>query len=200
MAVKRKYTPKQRLFIEAYLACGFNATEAARQAGYKGKYNTLSQMGRENLSKPYIREEIDRRLRSVVMNADEVLARISDHATVTLADFVTAEGEIDMKRARARQKMHLVKEYSTVKRVYYDRALKETVTEITSSIKLHDPSAALRDMAKHHKLFTDKVELALPPELAELLKEINAPASEVFNVMLNVAARLKAAKAQEVEP
>ena len=49
-----KLTPKQRIFVEVY--CG-NATDAARQAGYK---NPRSQ-GHENLTKPDIRAALDLR-------------------------------------------------------------------------------------------------------------------------------------------
>lgn len=54
-------TDKQRVFIEEYLRC-WNATEAARRAGYKGNNVTLGTVGHENLGKVYIRQEIDKRL------------------------------------------------------------------------------------------------------------------------------------------
>lgn len=55
-------TQKQKLFIENYLG-SWNATEAARQAGYKGNDVTLATIGHENLhDKPYITEEINRRI------------------------------------------------------------------------------------------------------------------------------------------
>ena len=51
-------TPKQQAFIEAYCANGFNASKAAREAGYSVK--TSKQMGKENLTKPPIKAAIDR--------------------------------------------------------------------------------------------------------------------------------------------
>lgn len=46
---------KQERFIAAYLGpARGNATEAARQAGYKGNAETLAEVGRQNLGKPGI--------------------------------------------------------------------------------------------------------------------------------------------------
>lgn len=57
---KRDLTPKQKLFVEAYLSNGMNATEACRQAGYKGNTKTLTVVGCDNLAKPSIKEYIDK--------------------------------------------------------------------------------------------------------------------------------------------
>lgn len=58
----RRLTLKQQRFIEAYLgdAAG-NATEAARQAGYRGNDKTLGVVGWENLNKPKISRAIAKR-------------------------------------------------------------------------------------------------------------------------------------------
>lgn len=53
-----KLTTKQQRFVDAYAG---NATEAARQAGYKGGDNTLAQAGRDNLRIPKIAEAIESR-------------------------------------------------------------------------------------------------------------------------------------------
>lgn len=50
-------TPKQKAFAELYVALG-NATEAARQAGYKGNNITLASVAAENLRKPHISQYI----------------------------------------------------------------------------------------------------------------------------------------------
>ncbi len=71
-----KKTDKQRLFVEHYLRT-WNASEAARQAGYKGSFR---QIGSENLSKPAIRAQIEERLAQAVMGANEALARLTEQA------------------------------------------------------------------------------------------------------------------------
>jgi len=79
-------TPKQQLFIEAYLgAAKGNATEAARLAGYKGNDVTLCAVGAENLRKPRIAEAVKDRLseNKNILSADEVLEGLSKIARNT---------------------------------------------------------------------------------------------------------------------
>ena len=64
-----------------------NATEAAARAGYQGNRVTLSGVGGENLAKPKIRQEIDKRLSERTMKADEVLYRLDQQATANIGDF-----------------------------------------------------------------------------------------------------------------
>jgi len=64
----RSLSAKQRSFIDHYLICR-NASEAARRAGYSPP--TAYAMGAENLRKPAIAAEIDRRLRVVAAALSE---------------------------------------------------------------------------------------------------------------------------------
>ncbi|EPP0993247.1 terminase small subunit [Listeria monocytogenes] len=52
-----KLTEKQKRFADEYIKCG-NATEAARLAGYSSK--TANRIATENLSKPVIKDYIDK--------------------------------------------------------------------------------------------------------------------------------------------
>jgi hypothetical protein len=70
--VNGKLTPKQRLFVDYYLVT-WNATEAARQAGYKGNDVTLGSIGYENLRKSYIQEEIQKRTQELSEDNREIL-------------------------------------------------------------------------------------------------------------------------------
>lgn len=67
-------TEKQKRFCDEYLV-DLNATQAAIRAGYSKK--TARQTATENLSKPYIREYIDKRLKEkeaeLIADQDEVL-------------------------------------------------------------------------------------------------------------------------------
>lgn len=65
----RKLTEKQERFIDYYIELG-NATEAARRAGYSEK--TAKETGYENLTKPHIKSEIDKRLKEL---EDQRIAR-----------------------------------------------------------------------------------------------------------------------------
>ena len=58
--MEKKLTAKQAKFVECYLANGNNATQACRDAGYKGNTKTLTVVGTENLAKPSIRSVIEK--------------------------------------------------------------------------------------------------------------------------------------------
>ena len=74
----KKLTLKQRAFVEAYLD-SWNATRAARRAGYRGNSRTLANIGWENIRKHKISAEIERRISEMAMSADEVLLRLGQH-------------------------------------------------------------------------------------------------------------------------
>lgn len=62
-----KLTPKQEKFIHEYLV-DQNATQAAIRAGYNKK--TARQVGSENLSKPYIKKEIEKHSKKTLDKVD----------------------------------------------------------------------------------------------------------------------------------
>jgi len=76
-----KLTGKQIAFIEHYTGDSFfNATDAARKAGYKGNSNTLGQMGDENLKKPKIKAVIAQKQAELVEIADITRQECIDNA------------------------------------------------------------------------------------------------------------------------
>lgn len=74
----KKLTPKQKVFIDEYLI-DLNATQAAMRAGYSKK--TAPSMGNENLKKPQIQAEIQRRMdkrsKEVGLTADQIVSQLS---------------------------------------------------------------------------------------------------------------------------
>lgn len=135
-------TDKQRVFIEHYLTC-WNATEAARQAGYAHP-NT---QGPRLLVDVGIAEVIKARITEKAMTADEVLLRLAEQARGDMSDFVEDLGSavrLDLKKAIKAGKFHLVKKYSN--------------TRQGVSVELYDAQAALVHIGKHHGLFVDRVE------------------------------------------
>jgi hypothetical protein len=139
-------TDKQRVFVEQYLMC-WNATEAARRAGY----SDANQSAYDNKLNLAVKAAIDARLKEHHMSADEVLARLSDHAQGSMDDFVSeakiAQYEvsldaIDLGKARRAGKLHLVKRLS--------------ITDKGTSIELYAADHALELLGKHYELFTEK--------------------------------------------
>jgi phage terminase small subunit len=87
-------TDKQEMFCREYLACEFNATEAARRAGYK----QARASGCENLAKPNIQARIaelnKERIERVEADADYLLKRLLNESEADLADIVDDDGNV----------------------------------------------------------------------------------------------------------
>lgn len=58
ISVDQPLTMKQQLFVEAYFASDYNATEACRKAGYNG--NNLNRVATELLAKPNVAAAVDK--------------------------------------------------------------------------------------------------------------------------------------------
>lgn len=139
-------TDKQHAFVQHYVVC-LNGAEAARRAGYPER--SARQIASENLSKPDIRAAIDAALAAAAMPRSEILARLTEHARGSLADFLSVSGRgvrLDLKKATDAGVLHLVKKY--------------TKTDRGTTIELYDAQAALELLGKHYKLWTDVTELA----------------------------------------
>jgi phage terminase small subunit len=158
---------KQRLFVESYLSNGFNATEAARMAGYQGNDNTLSSVGYENLRKPEIAAAVSGRVNEAAMSANEVLARLSSIARGSVSDFLDENEKFDLKRARTAKRDGLLKKLkkkSTSKKVdTFTPGKDEEAETIETSLvyeevefEMYSAHDALRDLGKYHSLFNER--------------------------------------------
>jgi len=147
---QKKLTSKRRVFVEAYLKT-WNATKAATIADYAHP----GSQGHSLLKIIEIQAEIEKRLAEMAMDADEVLARLSEQASVNIGDFIIKSvyedenGEelhsLKLNWDMIKEKGHLIK--------------KITHNQYGPLIELHDGQAALVHMGRHHKLFTDKHEV-----------------------------------------
>lgn len=93
---------KQVAFVNAYVEC-WNASEAARRAGYKGRSNSV---GHQLLTNIDIAAEIKRRVAEKCMTADECLIRLAEQARGTLDDFIDGRF-ISLDKARSREENHI---------------------------------------------------------------------------------------------
>lgn len=168
---KRQLTIKQKLFIQHYLI-SLNATESARRAGYAGDYFTLAAMGAENLKKPQIRSAIDAKLKHRIPSIDETLARVADHATGDIRDFVSknASGtpELDLEKAYDNDKLHLIKRWNETTVTRYTKEGDPIVTRKVN-VELYPADAALDKLMRYHSLYHDVVKLDFVDEIKELL-------------------------------
>lgn len=131
---------KQRAFVEEYLQC-WNASEAARRAGYKGDPNTI---GPRLLVNVGIRAIIENRLEEKAMRADEVLARMAEQARGEHGKYLREDGSVDFARLIADDKAHLVK---SVK-----------ITKYGLEVEFYDAQTALVHIGKDLGRFKDQHE------------------------------------------
>lgn len=147
---------KHQRFVEEYLQ-NSNATEAY-QTVYPGvNRTTAASNGWRLLRTARIAEAIQARLDQSAMPADEVLARITDHARADIDDFLDANGAFDLNKARRAKRTGLIKKLKTktTTRTVGEMEIESTEVEF----ELHDAQAALVHLGKYYKLFTDKQEI-----------------------------------------
>jgi hypothetical protein len=133
-------TFKQRQFVSYFLGeAKGNATEAARMVGYVEP----NVQGPRLLVNVRIRAAIDAQLEETALSADEILARLSEVASVDMADFMTIDRQgaarLDLAKAQARGKTHLIKSLRP--------------TKFGLAIELHDSQAAVERLGRYRRLF-----------------------------------------------
>lgn len=147
---------KHQRFVEEYLQSS-NATEAY-QTVYPGvNRTTAASNGWRLLRTARVAEAIQARLNQAAMPADEVLARITDHARADIDDFLDADGAFDLTKARRGKRTGLIKKFKakTTTRIVGEMEVQTVEVEF----ELHDAQAALRDLGKYHKLFVERQEV-----------------------------------------
>lgn len=135
-------TRKQRKWLAEYLKC-WNATEAARRAGYKWP----NKIGPANLAKlaPQIRERLD----EAAMTADEALARLAERARFDVSPYISlTDGRLVLDLARLVDDGH----------GRHVKSIKATAHG--DIVEFYDGQECLILMAKHHGLLSDKAELS----------------------------------------
>jgi hypothetical protein len=159
-----KLTDKQEAFICHYLVC-LNATEAAFRAGYSGSRATLAAVGYENLRKPHIRAEIDRRMAALSMSANEVVFRLTEQATADFSEYMV-QGAI--KDDDGEHLSVITLDLEAVKKAGLGRLIKKiTNSKYGPVIEFYDAQAALMALGRRHGLFTDRVTVDWQKELEE---------------------------------
>lgn len=142
-------TKKQKLFVEEYLI-DLNATQAAIRAGYSKK--TAKDIGCENLAKPNIQSEIEKRMKArgqrTEITQDKVLQELAKIGFSDVTDFVTIEDR--MVRVKSTADMPADK-------IGAIAGIKEGANGI--EIKLNDKGKALELIGRHLGMWKDKTEL-----------------------------------------
>ena len=189
-------TDKQRRFIEEYCV-DFNGAGAATRAGYAE--SSAKQIAHENLTKPYLREQIKARLDELTMSSAEAAMRLTRWGRGSVAPFlrITADGEpvIDLSTAEAQDALDLIRKIKQVEQTIRNKNGDE-YTRVRTEIELHDAKDAVIQMAKLRGMFKDfggvAEEEEMTPErrleLWEALKRIKT-VEEFEKMMVASAAR-----------
>lgn len=146
-------TKKQKRFVEEYLI-DLNATQAAIRAGYSP--DTAQQMGSENLSKPVIKNAIDKAIadqsRRTGINQDRVIQEIAKMAFLNPVDVIDMD-EATIKGEANRDDTACI---ASVK-VKVIPGEGGNITE--REVKTYDKLKALELLGKHLGMFTDKLKM-----------------------------------------
>ena len=141
------FTDLQQEFVNAYLGiANFNATEAARIAGYKGNGNTLAQRGHELVRNSKVAAEIKVRLQASAMSANELLKILGNKARgeSLIAKYLTPDG-VDVETMLKDGHGNLIKSMKPSK---YGM-----IIEFVDSLKSQEL------IGRHLAMFTDKSEV-----------------------------------------
>jgi phage terminase small subunit len=158
---KEEAARKERIFIDEYLKC-WNGAEAARRAGYSAA--TARQIAYNLLTKVYIKEQINDRLKKSAMSAEEVLARTTDLARGNMMPFIEVSEDgyasLDFSSDEAKDALHLIKKIKTKRsrRMVGKGEQAEPWQDEYVEVELYDSQRALETLAKYHNLLTEKDE------------------------------------------
>lgn len=150
-----------KAFCEIWLAT-FNAAEAYHQTHPKAKRNTCWTEGSATLRNPEVQAYISERLKEQAISADEVLARLANISRGTLEHFIQINKDgfpaFDFSGDDAKGNLYQLKKIKTKRsrRVVGRGEAAEEWEDEYVEVELNDPVRALEDLAKYHKLFTDK--------------------------------------------
>ena len=156
---KKELSTKRMAFVHEYLQC-WNASEAARRAGYSDK--TAYSSGSFLLKIPEVLAKIEEYQREKSMGVEEVLARLADQARASFAPFirVSEDGvvDFDLSSPEAQDNFHLVRKFRLKRRRLVEGQEKDAHPWEYEwiDIELHDAQTALIALGRHLKLFADK--------------------------------------------
>jgi phage terminase small subunit len=165
--LKAELYTKQGLFVREYLI-DLNATKAAERAGYSKR--TAYSQGQRLLQHAAVRDEIqslmDKRATKLAITAERVLAELALIGFANMLDYigVTENGDarVDLSKLTREQAAAIqevtVEEFT--ERTGENGGRKPAFANgHRTKFKLSDKRAALVDLGRHLKLFTDKVQL-----------------------------------------
>lgn len=155
------FTPKQEKFINGIVQ-GLNATKSALEAGYNP--NTAAEMGSENLKKPHIQAEIQRRKSPIIAKADvkaeEIIKELKIIAFTDITEIVSILNENVETLEGNRVEIPVIKYKNTNKLTAEQKKCIKSIKPSRNGIiiEFHDKEKALELLAKHLGMFEEQQE------------------------------------------
>ena len=139
-------------FIDRYLI-HLNGSKAYQETHLDAAPSTCRVNASKLLSNANIRAEINKRLKASHLSTEEALRLLADHAKGNINDFIDENGYVDLKKARAANAMHLLKEIEIIET--------ETKDGVNTRIKvkLHDPQNAIDKVLRVQGKYKDTLDL-----------------------------------------
>lgn len=158
-----KMTAKMQRFCDEYLT-DLNATQAAIRAGYSEK--TARVIGQENLSKPAVKEYIEKR----IAEKEDALIAKQDEVMKYLTSVMRRESkEVAVVTTMEKKVFYAPDENGTMRK---NEVTKETPVLVEYPAKLSDANKAAELLGKAYSLYTEKVEADVETELTVTIKRV----------------------------
>ena len=152
-----KLTTRQKVFIDEYLQY-FNASEAARRAGYSVK--TSGSIGQRLLKDVEIKALIDARIAESHMSADEALKRLAEHARGDIGDLLDNNGLLDIRQAKEKGLTKLLRKIKQKTITHIGKTETDGDTEITEiEFEMYDAQSAIDKVLRVAGKYKDNVNL-----------------------------------------
>jgi phage terminase small subunit len=172
-----EWTIKQRLFAAAYLRHKVGS-RAVREAGYDvDNPERAASIAKALLLRPHVRSHILERTRELLSRYDADANRVIDElATIAFlnpADMIRPDDDgqavLDLRDLTDRQ-WKAIGQIEIDEKTTVDPTTGQNVTTKTTKLKPLDKLKALEALGRHHKLFTDKLELSGAVDIAGRIK------------------------------
>lgn len=162
-------TDKQAVFVTEYLRNGFNATKAARDAGYAE--NSAHVEGCNLLRNPKVAEAIKARLDTEGITAEKVKIALAEIAfggdLAELEDYLSRGASLSNLRA-AGINTQLVKSAKVKRRITTDKKGNKEYAIEDRTIEIYSRLDALEKLGKVLAMFTDRQDLSTDGRPLEL--------------------------------
>lgn len=166
-------TPKHAEFVANYFKLNMNGTRAYRETyGDHLDDNSAAASASALLRNLKVSAAVKAELRSRIMEADEILARLSEMGKAAHSEYIKDDGTVDIARMVNDGKAHLIK---GIKRTKYGDVY-----------EFHDTKSALELHGKYYALWKDKFEIEVSPlesETLQFLKNGDVTADQVLKVL-----------------